>query len=254
MFDAADAAAARPVVVVSAAAARRYWASPNEAVGSTIRTVDPAVDATVIGVARDAANPDLDLGPEPMLFLLDQHRPSRVMALLVRSSRPEAIVPLLRGAVAEVSPDLPAYRVRTLLDTMEDEFSSSRLLGGMFAAFAAIAILLAMAGLYGVMSYAVSQRSGEIAVRLALGAPTRAVAGQIVGQSLKLAAIGIVLGMVSAYGLASAIGSVLYGVTAADPATYAGAVSLTLLAALVASWLPMRRAAGIDPIESLRRS
>ena len=99
-----------------------------------------------------------------------------------------------------------------------------------------------------------SQRSGEIAVRMALGAPARAIARQVVGQSLKLAAIGIVLGMVCAYGLARMIGSLLYGVTATDPPTYVGAVALTIVGSLVASWLPMRRAAGIDPIESLRRS
>jgi ABC-type antimicrobial peptide transport system permease subunit len=112
-----------------------------------------------------------------------------------------------------------------------------------------------MTGLYGVMSYAVSQRSGDIAVRMALGAPARAIARQVVGQSVKLAAIGIVIGVAAAYALATAVASVvLFGVTPSDPATYAGAVSLTLMAALVATWLPMRRAAGIDPIESLRRS
>jgi len=115
-------------------------------------------------------------------------------------------------------------------------------------------MLLATAGLYGVMSYAVSQRSGEIAVRMALGAPARAIARQVVGHSIKLAAIGIALGMVCAYGLARMIGSLLYGVTATDPPTYVGAVALTIVGSLVASWLPMRRAAGIDPTESLRRS
>lgn len=255
-FAPGDAAASRPVAIVSAEAARRYWPAPTAAVGSTVHIVESTrlpLEATIIGVARDAANPDLDQGPEPMVFLLDEHRPSRAMTLLVRTANPAAIVPLLRAAVAEVSPDLPAYRVQTLLDAMEDEFSSNRLIGGLFAAFALVAVLLAMAGLYGVMSYAVSQRSGEIAVRMALGAPARAIAGDVVGQSLRLAAIGIVLGMVCAYGLARAIESTLYGVAAADPLTYAGALALTAGAALVASWLPMRRAAGIDPIESLRR-
>jgi putative ABC transport system permease protein len=256
-FERADTGSNAAVAVVSAEAARRYWPSATAAIGSAIRILEaqrPPLDAAIIGVARDTANPDLDLGPEPMLFLLDDHHPARETTLLVRSSNPGALVPSLQAAVAEISPDLPAYQVRTLLEAMEEEFSSSRLLGGMFAAFAVIAILLATAGLYGVMSYAVSQRSGEIAVRIALGAPSRSIARQVVGQSVKLAVVGVALGVVGAYAIARAVASVLFGVTPSDPKTYVAAVVLTLVAALVATWLPMRRAATIDPVESLRRT
>lgn len=257
-FEAGDAASARPVAVVSAETARRFWSESAEAVGSTIRIADtsgPAFEATVVGVARNAANPDIDEAPIPVLFVLDEHRPVRRTNVLVRAESPAGLAAALRSAIAEVDPDLPTYQLQTAIAAMEDEFSSGRLLSGMFAAFALIAVLLAMTGLYGVMSYAVSQRSGDIAVRIALGAPARTIARQVMAQSVKLAAIGIVIGVTAAYGLATAVASVmLFGVTPSDPATYAGAVGLTLLAALVASWLPMRRAARIDPIESLRRS
>ena len=256
-FEAADAASPRPVVVVSAEAARRFWPSSSDATGSTIRIADTAgrpIEAAVIGVARDVANPMVTRPSMPTLYLLDEHRPTRSTHVVVRTATPGALARSIRLAISEVDPDLAAYQLRTVTAAMADENSSNVLLGGMFAAFAAIAILLAMAGLYGVMSYAVSQRSGEIAVRLALGAPARTIAGQVIGQSVKLAAIGTVIGAMCAYALARTIAALLYGVTAADVSTYAGAIALTLLAALVAAWMPMRRAASIDPIDSLRRT
>jgi len=205
-------------------------------------------------VARNLANPVIVEPSVPTVYVLDEHRPTRGIHLLVRAETPAALAGALRAAIGDADADLPAYQLRTLSEVVADENSSNQLLSGMFAAFAVIAMLLATAGLYGVMSYAVSQRSGEIAVRMALGAPARAIARQVVGHSIKLAAIGIALGMVCAYGLARMIGSLLYGVTATDPPTYVGAVALTIVGSLVASWLPMRRAAGIDPTESLRRS
>jgi putative ABC transport system permease protein len=255
-FEAGDAVSPKAVTVISSEAARRFWDTPSEAIGSSIRIAVPdgeALDATVIGVSRSTADPDPTEVPVPVLFVLDEHRPARSTNILLRAANPAALAGPLRAAAASVDPDLPTYAIRTVAASIADENSSNRLLGGMFAAFAAVAILLAMAGLYGVMSYAVSQRSGEIAVRMALGAPARAIAGQVVGQSLKLVTIGVVLGTICAYGLARAIGSLLYGVTAHDPATYAGALALTATASLVASFLPMRRAAGIDPLESLRQ-
>jgi putative ABC transport system permease protein len=252
-----DTSSSRPVAVVSAEAARRFWPTPADAVGSTIRIADTAgrpLEASVIGVARNLANPIIVEPPSPALYVLDEHRPTRGTNILIRAEAPGALAAALRAAISDVDPDLPAYRLQTMVAAMQDENSSNHLLSGMFAAFALIAILLATAGLYGVMSYAVSQRSGEIALRIALGAPTRSIARQVVGQSVKLAALGTLIGVIGAYGLARAVASLLFGVTPSDPATYIGAVALTLIAALVATWLPMRRAATIDPLESLRHT
>jgi putative ABC transport system permease protein len=256
-FEASDASSTQAVAVVSAEAARRYWRRATEALGATIQIADPdrpPTMAIVVGVARDTANPDLDQMPTPMVYVLDEHRPARSMYVVVRSRSPEHLALALRAAVAEVDADLPTSEVRTVSAAFADENSSGRLLSGLFAAFALVAILLAMGGLYGVMSYAVSQRAPEIAVRMALGASGRAIAGQVVGQSVRLAVMGTTIGLVCAYALASAVGAILYGVTASDPATYAGVVSLTLMASLMAAWLPMRRAATIDPLDSLRRT
>jgi predicted permease len=256
-FEQADSASPHAVAIVSAEAARRYWGGLSEAAGAVIRLErdnGAVLEATVIGVVRNTGDPDLAAVPTPGLFLLDAHRPSRTTHIVLRADRPVDLADAVRQAVAEVDPNLPLSQLRTVSAAFADEQSSNHLLSGMFASFALVAILLAMAGLYGVMSYAVSQRSKEIALRLALGASSREIAGQVVGQSLRLAALGAVIGVVGAYGLAHAVRTIFYGVTATDPTTYVAAVGLTLVAAFVASWLPMRRAATIDPIDSLRQS
>jgi putative ABC transport system permease protein len=259
VFEAADRSSPSAVAVVSAETARRYWpGGAAEAVGSAIRlpAIDgrPALEATVIGVARDTANPDLDQVMNPMLFLLDDHRPARATHIVLSAAAPARLAADLRQAIRDVDPDLPAAQLRTVAEGFADETSSSRLLGALFAAFAIVAVLLATAGLYGVVSYSVSQRTPEIAVRMALGASAREIARQVVGGSLKLAALGIVFGLGGAFVMAQAIAAILFGVSASDPATYAAAATVALAAAVVASWIPMRRAATVDPIQSLRQA
>jgi predicted permease len=256
-FQSADASQPGAVAVISAETARRFWPAPAEAIGSTLRVGDATnapIEATIVGVARNLANAIVSEGPAADIYLLDEHHPSRTSHIVLRADAPGALATSLRIAISEVDPDLPVYQMRTVSAAMADENSSNQLLSGLFAAFAMIAILLAMAGLYGVMSYAVSQRSGEIAVRMALGAPATSIARQVIGQSVKLAAIGVVLGVLGAYAMASMVASLLFGVTASDPVTYLGVVVLTLIAAVIATWLPMRRAATIDPLESLRHT
>ena len=258
-FEAADQSSPTAVAVVSAETARRYFTGgATEALGAAIRlpAIDgrPALDATIIGVARDTANPDLDQAIDPMLFLLDEHRPARATHIILSAAAPARLAADLRQAIREVDPDLPASQLRTVSDQFADEASSGILLGSLFGAFAIVAVLLATAGLYGVVSYSVSQRTPEIAVRMALGASAREIARQVVGGSLRLAALGTVLGLAGAFGLARAMAAILFGVSASDPATYAAAAVVALTAAVVASWIPMRRAATVDPIQSLRQA
>jgi putative ABC transport system permease protein len=252
-----DAASPAPVVVVSRAMAQRYWGDDGRALGAQI-VLDPSagrhVASTVVGVSADIANAGLGQAPRPQLYVLDAHRPARSFHLIVRAKSPETLAPGLRAAVRDVDADLPTYQLRTVGEAFADETSSNWLLSGLFAAFAIVAMLLATGGLYGVMSYAVSQRTSEIAIRMALGASARDVASKVIARSLALAGIGAALGLAGAFGLAQAMRSVLYGVGPADPGTYLGVLAVTGGAALVASWIPMRRAARVDPIRGLRQT
>ncbi|MEZ5289952.1 MAG: ADOP family duplicated permease [Vicinamibacterales bacterium] len=258
-FTSADRTAARAPIVVSREAVRRYWQDqPDAALGAVVLLPRPdgaaPVEAVVVGVARDLANADLDRRPEPQLFVLDDHVPSRRMYLVVRGDRPAELAGRLSGAIHAVAPDIPTERALTGPAALEREQGSGLLLSALFAAFAGVAVLLAATGLYGVMSYAVSQRTPEIALRLALGASGRDIARDVMGRTVGLAAIGAVAGLGGAALLAQGMRSVLFGVTTTDPVTYAGAAALALSAAAVAAWTPMRRAAGIDPIAALRQA
>ena len=256
-FTAQDAASPTPVVIVSRAMALRYWGNESRAIGAQI-VLEPlsAGDrppSTVIGVSSDVANSGLDQAPRPQMYGLDSHRPTRSFYLIVRARSPETLESELRAAVRRIDPDLPTYQLRTVEAAFADEASSNRLLSGMFAAFAIVALLLATSGLYGVMSYAVSQRNSEIAIRIALGASPPDVAWAIFGRTLSLTGVGTVLGLAGALGLAQAMRSTLYGVGPADPVTYLSVVVITGAAAVVASWIPVRRAARVDPIRGLRQ-
>ncbi|MGE0814165.1 MAG: ADOP family duplicated permease [Vicinamibacterales bacterium] len=258
-FAGADRTATRAPVVVSREAVRRYWQDrPDAALGAVIQLPRPddaaPLEAVVIGIARDLANPDLDRRPEPLLFALDDHRPTRRMYLVVRGDRPADLAGRLTGVIHAVAPDIPTEQAATGLAAVEREQGSGLLLSALFAAFAGVAVLLAATGLYGVMSYAVSQRTPEIALRMALGASAADIARGIMGRTVALAALGAGAGLAGAALLAQAMRTILYGVTATDPGIYAGAAALALVAAAVAAWMPMRRAAGIDPIVSLRQA
>lgn len=258
-FTAADEASARAPVVVSREAVRRYWQDrPDAALDAVVRLPRAdgtgSLEAVVVGIAPDLANPDLDRQAEPQLYVLDDHRPSRRMYLVVRGERPAELAGRLAGVIHAVAPDIPAERALTGPAALEREQGSGLLLSALFAAFAAVAVLLAATGLYGVMSHAVSQRTPEIALRLALGASGADIARDVMGRTVGLAGLGALIGLAGAALLAQGMRSVLYGVTATDPTTYAGAAALALTAAAVAAWTPMRRAAGIDPITSLRQA
>lgn len=254
-FEDGDAATPAPVAVISRETARRYFGGTSDALGRQLTiSGEPGegAAATVVGVVADVANPDLDRAPQPQLYVLDAHRPTRSFYLVVASDAP-GMAARLRAAVRDVDADLTTAQLRTIDEAFREESSSGWMLGGLFAAFAIVAVLLATAGLYGVLSYAVSQRTPEIAIRIALGASTRNVATGVAGHSLKLAAVGVGIGLVASFGLAQAMRSILFGIGPSDPATYLAVLVTTALAALAAAWLPMRRAVRVDPVEGLRR-
>jgi predicted permease len=258
----ADGERAAPVVVVSAATARRHWPGENP-IGKRIRVVWDQDWRTVVGVAGDVRQYALDgrspaeiVGsmymPYPQAVALDRQIP-RSMALVVRSSSESSrIAGRLRELVASVNPDLPVSEVRSLEAVVASSVTEPRAMMWLFAAFAGSALLLAAIGTYGVVSYATAQRTYEIGVRLAIGATRREIFGLVIGQSLRLVLAGLVLGVGAALLLGRTLSSFLYGVSATDPLTFAVVIGLLLTTALLAGYVPGRRAAATDPVRALR--
>jgi putative ABC transport system permease protein len=254
-FTAGDRGDTEPVAMVNAQAAQKYFGSPAAALDGRIATQGPGEPPTwirVVGVAADTSNPDVASPPEPQVYLpLTQHA-SRAMALVVRSSRPIALAPAVRAAVNETDAELPIFQLRTFDEAIKDELSSSVILAWMFAAFAVLALILATTGLYGVIAYTVGQRTQEIGVRMALGAVPGDIRRLVASQGLRLLAVGGALGLAGAFLVSQTMRSVLFGVTTSDPVTYAGVLAAVSGSALLAMWIPMRRATRLDPVRSLR--
>jgi predicted permease len=261
-FEETDAAGAAPVVVVSAATARRYWPG-QDPIGKRIRVVWEPDWRSVVGVVGDVRQYELSgrtpaeikgalYMPYPQAVALDRRIPA-ALALFVRTAAdPEQVASRVRSLVATVNPDVPVSDVRSLRAVVSSSVSEPRSLAWLFASFAGCALLLAAIGTYGVVSYTTAQRSYEIGVRVAIGATRGDVFRLVLGQSLRLVSIGLALGLAAALALGRTLSSFLYGVSATDPATFAAVSGLLVLTALLAGYLPGRRAAGTDPVRALR--
>jgi putative ABC transport system permease protein len=177
------------------------------------------------------------------------------MGLVIRTAGdPAAFATTLRREVQAIDKDQPVYNVRTMEDVVLNSLGTRRVSMQLFAVFACAALLLAALGIYGVMAYSVTQRTQEIGLRMALGAQKWDVLALVLRQGMSLTAIGVIVGLAGAYALTRVIGNLLYGVTATDPATFVAIPFLLLFVALLACYLPARRAAGLDPTRALAQS
>ncbi|MGH9392878.1 MAG: FtsX-like permease family protein, partial [Terriglobales bacterium] len=207
---------------------------------------------TIVGVAANTAVEAL--GPEqpPQLYVPASNNDS-AFHLLLRSSLPQAaLLQSVRGALASLDPTLPIYNIRSMDQVVDDSIAGAALQEWLVTGFASLALILAAAGIYGVMSYLVAARTREIGVRMALGATRAAVLRLVIGRGLGLALAGIALGTVAALAAGQLLASQLYQVPARDPATMAAAALVLLAASLLACYLPARRAASVDPNTALR--
>jgi predicted permease len=252
-----------PVALVSENLARLVWGSAAGALGQRVRGssgLDEWRDIVgVVGDVRDngITQPATEAVYVPLLverFLNTPIVARRSATFLVRSPRTgqPGFLDEIRAAVWSVNPDLPLANVRTLGDIYQRSLARTSLTLVLLAIAAAMALLLGVVGIYGVIAYAVSQSTREIGLRIALGAQPRAVKQVFVRRALVLAALGIVLGLGAAVGVSRLLASLLYGVSTLDPLTYVIVCALLLAAVAVASYLPARRAARIDPLEALR--
>jgi len=176
-----------------------------------------------------------------------------MMTLVLRTSvDPVSLVSAVRKQVSDLDKNLPVFGVQTMDDVLSAEVASQRFNAGALAGFAGLAVLLAGVGIYGVMAYAVSQRTREMGVRMALGAGQGNVLRMILNQGLRLAAMGVVLGLAASFGLTRLMSGLLFGVKPSDPETFVFVTAALLMVALAACWIPAWRATRVDPVIALR--
>ena len=255
------------VVLITENLAREYWDSPAAAVGKRIGTgLEPGTWSTVIGVVGDVRDAGVTeeaatvvywpmIGPNPWLELSDEPLwAQRTMAYAIRSDRTgtAGFLDEIRQAIWSVNSNLPLAGVRTLEDILERSTARTSFTLVMLAVATAVALLLGMVGVYGVISYVVTQRTREIGVRIALGAQTGTVMKMVLRHGLILAATGVTVGLLAAFGLTRLMSSLLYGVNPVDAITYITVAAGTTVIVLIASYLPARKAASVDPLEALR--
>jgi predicted permease len=253
-----------PVVVITENMAREYWDDPSAAIGRRVGSGDPAdiLWREIVGVVGDV--PDDGVSQDLVStvyfpYVTGQFRGEdlfvqRFMAYAVRSRGPQptSLLPAIREAVWAVNPNLPVANVRTLEEIFDRSMVRTSFTMVLLGIAAAVALLLGSVGIYGVISYVVSQRTREIGVRMALGADRTDVSRLVLRQGLGLVAAGVGVGLASAFGLTRLMTSLLYGVRAADPLTYALVAVALATVAMLASYLPARRASGVDPVTALR--
>jgi predicted permease len=244
---------ARRGVVLSAALARQLWGDADP-VG---REIDPGGGSRplrVLGVVGDVRNRSLATEPMPAFYWSYHRFVYGPMRLVVRSAQPTAsIVAAVRREVRAVDPGAPIFQVRTLADVRAASVQEERLLLTTLWGFAGVALLLAALGTYGVVAFAVQQRTREFGIRLAVGADGRDIQRLVLGQAVRLVAAGVVLGLAGAAAASGLVETLLFGVRAFDAASYATAATALSLAVFLASWWPARRAARINPLVALTR-
>jgi predicted permease len=256
-FTEAEGQARLPVAIVNETMQSRFW--PDEdPVGRQFRLTDPAINDTftVIGVVRDfrheEVEPQDEVFPQAYVPYPYAATPNTGLTIRVASGDPVAITSAVREEIRRIDAGIPLFAVRSMDEVRRFGSWQFGLFGWLFATFGAVALLLAVTGVYGLLSYAVSQRTQEIGVRMALGAARRDVVRLIVGQGLRLAAIGLAVGVVASFAVTRVIGSLLYNITPTDAASFIAASVFLGTLALAASYVPTRRAASVDPLIALR--
>jgi hypothetical protein len=250
----------RNVVMVSESFARGEWGTVEGAVRKRVRFSTSQTWQAVIGVVADVYDDGADR-PAPLMVYWPARSQEfvgtsvpRSVNFVMRSERTgtEAFVRDIRQAVAEVMPNLPVFQIRTLREVYDQSMARTSFSLVLLGIAGAMALLLGIVGIYGVLAYAVTRSRREVGIRVALGAAPRTVTRMFVHRGMILSSVGIAVGAAVAAGLTRLISSLLFGVTPLDAATFVAASAILVVAALAASYIPARRAAAVDPVETLR--
>jgi predicted permease len=260
-FSEADENGKLPVVIIDEATARRYWWPDRDPVGRRLRIrlrfgENPVNQwSTVVGVVKDIKHDGLDVDGLPHLYVPLNQFVGRTLSLALRTSLPASQLDAqIRGAIQSVDPGLPVFNVTSMDEVLDASLASRRFSANLVAGFAGGALLLASIGIYGLLAYMVGQRSREIGLRIALGARRSDILRLFLRKGVALAGVGIVAGVVVSASTASMMASLLYGVHPHDPAVFVIVPLLLFAVAVLASYLPARRATKVDPIIALRGS
>jgi predicted permease len=256
LFDRRDGPEASPAALINQAMARTYWGD-EDPVGQSLLMDDARL--AVVGVVGEVRQMGLEVPAEPEIYLSFSQLPDDAGSfywpqyLAVRTSGDTgALAPAVRGAVAAVDRDQPVPSVRTMAEVVSADLVDHRTQLTLVGAFAALALILAFVGLYGVLSYGVAQQGPEIGLRMALGAQRTRVVAAVVRRPLVLTGAGLVVGLVCAAGVTRLFRSFLYGVSPTDPVAFAAVAALLAVVAALACWVPARRATRIDPLIAMR--
>src|SRR5262249_17753089 len=248
----ADGPEAPRVALVSESLAARYWPGADP-VGRHVRGGDGDAGAGVVGGVADVRQYWFNPEPRPTLYVPAWQSPRRTTFVVVRSALPSAeVMDAARARVREIDPLQPVEEVRTMAAVVSDSASLIPLAAALMATLGVVALVLASVGLYGVVAEHVARRTQEIGVRMALGARSADVLRLVVGQTARLAALGLVVGLFAAWATGRAMAGALFGIVRVDAATLAGVAVVLAAVACAAAWIPARRAARVDPLLALR--
>jgi predicted permease len=256
-FDQTDGPQSQPVAIINETMARMYFPGEN-ALGKRIKYSDyssPRPWITIVGIVRDVKQMGLDVSPRPEMYYPYRQAFYNWMVprdIVLRAEHPMSVAAAARQRIWEVDRDQPVSNIETLDDILDEEVQQRRVQALVLGAFATLAVMLACVGIYGLLSYLVSQRTQEIGVRMALGARSSHILANVVGRGLSLAVMGVAIGLAAATALTRLFETLLFGVSARDPLTFFAVSAALLFVAVLASFLPARRAMRVDPITALR--
>ena len=254
-FESSDDEQGAGVVMINQTMANQFWPGISP-IGKKFKWGSRDSETpwrTVVGVVEDVKHFSLDGGVRPEVYMPHEQKPYRSLSLTIRTAGdPADLLPSVRASIGQMDPQLPLFNVHPMDEILFETLAARRLMMLLMGLFAGIALLMALIGVYGVLALTVSQRIPEIGVRMALGARRKDVLRSVLSQGLSLALMGALLGLAGAAALSRLLSGLLFGVSPTDLPTFAAVALILLLAALLASYLPARRATRVNPLDALR--